>query len=513
MSVLAAIARRLIRSLSEKEREDIILEFPRTAEEPATDTTIAPDRNEQSGGAPDWDYVWRALLDASSKAGSIKTLLSSKRAYFDFEEITDSADQLQTMLCSAYELMCKAPRFSGLTFDVGENLDMVRERIDVRRAEIVDAELTAMHHPPAHDAPVWSIDYRPHGGFLATSHFGGDTGPWKFWGAAPTAHSAASIMSWYFLNEPSTTVFDPPLAEVPRPLATLGPGSDISPEGPDVGNLLDRRGRCYEQHIAACRSARETVNTYGDVSHYLTDRATELNATDPQLRDHGILNTLRSPRNRDHDGFAQTVQWVPTSLVVATNCPTWGDFGGHRERTPYQIVEGLLSDDLDKFTYTLFTPPIALERVPGWAGPLYRLGGNGNHRIHTARMLNLPWAAATVGIESIATSWDMLGLITNDLDRDDNRRRPLDDRLNERAKLLEGLIRRGIIDGELIADGSQLTLFCRSLPAAWLLRAPREATAINTVYESRYPGALAQLGIPEGVGTDPVSWTRWLDTP
>jgi hypothetical protein len=74
-----------------------------------------------------------------------------------------------------------------------------------------------------------------------------------------------------------------------------------------------------------------------------------------------------------------------------------------------------------------------------------------------------------------------------------------------------GLLRRGLVEGELRDDdGPRATLHCHRLPAAWLLRGPRYATRINAVYESRYPGALAQLGIPASVGTDPVEWTRWL---
>jgi hypothetical protein len=307
-------------------------------------------------------------------------------------------------------------------------------------------------------------------------------------------------------------VFDPRQPERPWPLAKIGPDSDVSPEGPSVRDLLDQRGRIYDQHFAACRSARAVLKSRSDVRSYLAERAAELNSTDPQLEDHDALDSIGSPQNYDHGGFACTVQWIPTSLVVATDNRTWGDFGGHRDEAPYEIVAGLLSSGLDDFTYELFTDQIRLLRAPGWAGPLYRVGGNGNHRIHAARMLNLPWLAAAVEVESIATSWDMLGLIADDPDRDEDRRRPLDERLCERAVLVAGLIRRGLIDGELTGAGPQPVLHCRRLPAAWLLRAPRYATRINAVYESRYPGALAQLGIPIGIGTDPVSWTRWLAT-
>lgn len=68
--------------------------------------------------------------------------------------------------------------------------------------------------------------------------------------------------------------------------------------------------------------------------------------------------------------------------------------------------------------------------------------------------------------------------------------------------------RRGIIDGE-VSDGDEV-LHCYRLPAAWLLRGPEAATRVNAVYQSRYPGALGQLGIPTAVGTDSQAWIAWL---
>jgi hypothetical protein len=79
----------------------------------------------------------------------------------------------------------------------------------------------------------------------------------------------------------------------------------------------------------------------------------------------------------------------------------------------------------------------------------------------------------------------------------------------ERAWLVDGLLRRGVIEGELTDDDPPV-LHCSRLPAAWLLRRPDRATAVNAVYESCYPGSLARLGIPVAVGTDPEAWAEWL---
>jgi hypothetical protein len=58
--------------------------------------------------------------------------------------------------------------------------------------------------------------------------------------------------------------------------------------------------------------------------------------------------------------------------------------GGHRDETLSLIIDGLLSTDLDDFTRQFFSNPSPwCVRAAGWAGPLYRIGVNGNHRIHT----------------------------------------------------------------------------------------------------------------------------------
>lgn len=79
-------------------------------------------------------------------------------------------------------------------------------------------------------------------------------------------------------------------------------------------------------------------------------------------------------------------------------------------------------------------------------------------------------------------------------------------RSRERELLITGLIRRGIIDGEITGD--PLTLRCRYLPASWLLCASQYATHVNAIYERCYPGALGKLGIPLAIGTDPAAWAQ-----
>ncbi|MEU4672693.1 hypothetical protein AB0F91_33180 [Amycolatopsis sp. NPDC023774] len=230
-----------------------------------------------------------------------------------------------------------------------------------------------------------------------------------------------------------------------------------------------------------------------DIDSYLAPRAAELNADDPQLRGHGLLGPIIPGHNRDHHGYAYTVAWAATRLVVGAGRSVWGEFGDHRPEMPATITAGLLdATDVEAFTDKLFTPPISLRRTSAWVGPLYRVGSNGNHRLHTARMLNLPWLAAAVHFQATAPAWNMSGLVLADSDAEERERGGSFDKcLAERLAVVEGLLRRGVVDGILTGKGRALpVLHCSRLPATWLLRAPAHAARVNAVYESRYPGAL-----------------------
>ncbi|OXM61391.1 hypothetical protein [Amycolatopsis vastitatis] len=465
---------------------------------------------EQAGDEPDWSYLWHALLSASDHAHRTLALLESERIYFDVSAITESARELRSQINAAYELIAEAHSLDGLVLEAGTTMEEIRTKSTLHRAALVDADLASMRRAPSSETPVWTVDIDEHGGFVATtSAQAADVAPWKFWGSAATAASAAHTLAWFFHDRPPKIVFDPPSS--PMPVASNVADADRSPEGPSVAELLARRGAAYAEHVAAVQEARDALRRRtGDAEGFLAERAAELNAADPQrLRHQNVLTALPSGDNRDHLGFANTVMWVPTRLVVGTRHPVWGDFGGHRDETPLDIAVGLLgADDVDAFTLKLFTPKIVLMMAPGWAGPLYRVGYNGNHRVHMARMLELPWLAAAVEVKAVPPSWRIIDLLAIDPD-DGTRIDSCNSRMRERTELVTGLLRRGVIDGELAGERGE-TLRCRRLPAAWLLHQAEYATAVNAVYEDRYPGALAQLGIPLDAGTNPAAWRRWL---
>uniref|UniRef100_UPI003F497B59 hypothetical protein n=1 Tax=Amycolatopsis sp. CA-096443 TaxID=3239919 RepID=UPI003F497B59 len=514
MSALGAFVRALARLLPSDERDAIGVELSVRRPLPEPDEA-GPDDGDAPAVAEetplDWNREWNALSGAVVYADRAARLLEDQAAFFDYGDLARAARALQEQIGEGYELMCQAPRLDGMDLGRGDGLDAVRRAVGLRRAEIVDAELAPLQPAPAEGTATWTIDYDDRGGFVAVSDRPADGAePWKFWGTAPTATSAAHALAWFFLDRPPRIRLRAP--EQPRPWAEAGWQSERPEDGPGLPDLLALRGPAYEQHLAACRTAQRTLREHADdIEGFLAARAADLNAREPQLRGASGLRPIDTGANRDHRGSAHTVAWVPSRLVVGTVHSRWGEFGEHRPGTPLDIAAGLLhATDLDAFTATLFAPDISLLRVPAWAGPLYRIGSNGTHRAHTARMLGLPLLAASVQCEATPPAWHLAGLIAADRDTGEERAGSLDRRIDERTRAVEGLLRRGVIDGSLRDDGTRPVLHCTRLPASWLLRDPRYAARANGVYESRYPGALARLGVPPGIGADPAAWTRWL---
>ncbi|WP_157405119.1 hypothetical protein [Actinopolyspora halophila] len=487
---------------------------------PARDaeSAVQPEETATREG-PDWGYIGRSLAKAAASAGQISQTLRDEHLFFDLDDLDSDARALLTRLREAHSLICEAQGVDGLVVEEGDDLEILRTRVNIRRAEKVDAELAFAcdHKPVQQGTEPWTIEYREHGGgFLATRPDNGGNGPARFWGHAPTLQSAINTLATYVHHQsPPTVVCDPPLPPSPLPWAPLNDDSDVSLEGPRLAEIVHSQSPAYADHLTACAAARDELVSR-NVAEYLAERAAELNATEPQLVDKNWFpEQAAKPANLDHGGFANTVQWVPARLVVATGHSRWGEFGTHRPRVPHTIVAALANsndDDLEEFTRKFFVrDTISLICIPAWAGPLYRLGVNGAHRIHTARMLGLPWLAASVEIVPLAPAWDMWNLINRDLEVSQE---PLEQQFRRRRELVDGLLRRRVLDGELTvpddADEDNPTLWCRRLPAPWLLREPTVATTINAVYERTYPGALQQLGIPTDVGTDPEEWSSWL---
>ncbi|MBA8932173.1 hypothetical protein BC739_009432 [Kutzneria viridogrisea] len=504
IAVISALARRV----PVVERDDLVLQLLRSV--------WVPDDGDTGRGAagpdtPDWDHLRSRMLLANALAVRTEQVLRDPALFFDVADLARDARALAKNTSAADETLYTAARIDGLRLDRYDDLGLINHRIDVHRAQRVDAELPAPGPHPATDTQAWTIDYRDHGGFIAhTTSTPGGTTPTQFWGYAPTARSAAATLASYF-DQPPTIDFTPPLPDHPQPWWRCTWDSDVSADSPGTRDLLAARGAIYAQHLQACAEARDRLASL-DVVEHLRERAAVLNAEDPQWEVDEAAFEVGDAANSDHGGNVEGVCWVPTRLVVTTHARPWGEFGTHRPRMPAQIAQALAhTGDLEEFTDTLFGgDQMHLERIAAWAGPVYRVSVNGNHRVHTARMLRLPWLATTVTHYAIPPAWTMYSILVGDHDGAWD----LEQHTQGRHALISGLIRHRILDADLDGPAHELdtVLRCRRLPAPWLLRSAPQATAINAAYERVYPGALAQLGIPEGVGTDPVAWTQWLTT-
>jgi hypothetical protein len=492
----------------------------------ATSTTAGPVGGEQqesdATSSPDWLTLWHRLVAESGILYALQKGLAQPHGGIEFSTVIDTLGQSSTAVNEAHEA-CGTARNLGLTVPAGIGLRALRRAIAVAQADLVDAGLRERHRPELSAATAlgWTIDYQAHGGFVAhpaepdPEH----RQPSRFHGAATTPLAAADIVTTWFSGLAAITVtFAQPLSEHP-PLAPLSAESTLSGKFADLKRTLDQPGTCYREMREACAQTRDRLRTItgsanGTVDGFLAERARWLNEHDPQLPlDSDLACGVSRPLDL-HKARIDGACWVPTHLVVATG-HDWGEFGDHRPEVPGEIAHALASTtDLDGFLGEFYGHgPIDLLQVPAWAGPLYLRSANGSHRIHTARLLDLPWLAATVTGVAIPVEFDLTSLCAND------RGNPLewhsDENFDQRVLVLNGLIHRGVIDGDIVIDDPDRVRYatrlrCRYLPAPWLVRNPQHAVRVNQVYESRYPGALAQLGIPLQVGTQTDKWIDWL---
>lgn len=137
---------------------------------------------------------------------------------------------------------------------------------------------------------------------------------------------------------------------------------------------------------------RENLPGDRDISDYLSCRASELNVTAPQPRDGNWPGTLSDHRVLVSACYA----WVdPRQVLTTPRNPRWGQFHYNVDRVEELTRRLLTSPDLPVTVATTFSEiPIVLDLLPGPNGPAYLNSVNGNHRVHMARMTELPaiWA-------------------------------------------------------------------------------------------------------------------------
>ncbi|MFI6803289.1 hypothetical protein [Streptosporangium canum] len=278
--------------------------------------------------------------------------------------------------------------------------------------------------------------------------------------------------------------------------------------GVDVGEAWERDSTAHRARFATLiRGVRRSWPTDTSIGVYLAEAAARLNADHPQPPELGpLLGSQRGDRGLISFGHSITTAWIDPAAVVYAGPNAWGDFASHRPGTCAAMVEALLTGSPEQAlqTWSLTSEPIVVTRIPGPAGPLYARGVNGSHRLHTARMLDLPAIWVEVQQRALAP-WITPQDAAADTDHD----------ADTVVACWRGLLARGLATGRLDHSAAfpQLSrLHLDYAVAPWLLTAPKHATAWAQAYERTYPDALAQAGIPASAWASPHSWVNWLAT-
>ncbi|MFI6688039.1 hypothetical protein [Streptomyces sp. NPDC050485] len=210
--------------------------------------------------------------------------------------------------------------------------------------------------------------------------------------------------------------------------------------------------------------------------------------------------------------MADSAGWVRCEAIVEMGDPVWGQFQrAGTDRGPVwapTAAQELLAQAPDTLAEFLLhhlgqKPSVRLRAIPGPAGPIYTLGGDGIHRTHLFRILGLPWIFARVSADPLPREVDAITMVA--------RTDPAD--LKPTAARWQRLLERGLVTGRLGERYSNAVLTLDAAPAPWLLAAPRVAAAYHRAYERIYPGSLAPLGIPSQAVENEEAWRRWLDEP
>ncbi|MEV6227454.1 hypothetical protein AB0L88_06150 [Saccharopolyspora shandongensis] len=447
--------------------------------------------------APDWErqrlrlaHVWQIMDRCNLVLTASDTGVTSTRLAKQVRALREEAG-------AAVAVMAEAGKNEGFGAPRGMDVEDLRQEVLRLQAEQIDADLIQRKPPNSQHEPRWAIRYRENTGAVTASRHSSDPDGTseEVGGFAPTAVAAADLVASWTVPRAAVTFHPAP----PHRPQRCDPGSTPALQLHDMTmRLLERGESRYEDFVAACKKTRAELGETNEISEWIRGRVNHLNSKAPHLTlVHGReLGTVPDTEHNYPLGSLVSVQWVNPALVISTYSPAWGEFDGHQEESLPNIIHGLAeSQTVDAFARRLFDDPIDLTRIPAWAGPVYELGEGGCHRIHATRVLNLPWMAAVVNHRQWPVTWKV----------DPRKLRP-------QHALIEGLNMRGIIEAEVVPPSDDLwaRVRCTRLPAPWLVREPEFATAMNAVYEATYPGALAQLGIPEDIATRPEAWRSWL---
>lgn len=412
----------------------------------------APDTHEET---PEWDTIADLLNAGSDLVEALTRAPEWHQSGVQFEHITTQLRELRETIRQARRVCAQVARTDDLAVSAPIPQGTLHNYLARWRATQLDTALHHRTHPTASDAPRWHIDYRENGAFRAAAdHPSAETTTTAvLHGVASTPHAAVDVLRHWHTGTgplPQVTVGPQYLTIAPALVEqTVAAFDEIDSAAEPIATALTEGGAAYDATEHACDTIRTQLRRTG-TQQLLTEQAAALNAASPQLPRDVLLPSAALPGSGSYASLHGTI-WVPSSLIISTLNHPWGEFGDHRPEMLTMIADGLASDvPLDQFLHTFFHQgPIDLHHIPGWAGPLYQIGSNGNHRVHAARILGIPWLLATVSTHGLPLDYDLTTLVDQDCapHQHPNRRA-----YTNRHTLLTGLLRRGIIHGELTDD-------------------------------------------------------------
>ncbi|MHA6616724.1 hypothetical protein [Pseudonocardia sp. DLS-67] len=363
------------------------------------------------------------------------------------------------------------------------------------------------------DADRWAVRWELSGRFDAEPVAGPepDDGPdrpaVRGWAAHP-AVVADELGRWSTPPGPAAVTWRgaPPPSRLPRLSAFTSAATPHVTEEQAAAAFMARPDIIAEI-VAEIDSLRRGVPR-DRIRDEVATRAARLQAEEPQLPG------LFAPG--DSWACTKAVEWVRAQAVVRTPDEVWGRFDREGdeaddrscwlpERTAELLAVGYA--DVPAYLTRHFgahseSGAVQLLRIPGPAGPLYAVGA-GSHRAHLCRILGLPWMFAVTTMMSLPRRIETTAVTPTEQGPEACR---------ETAALWRGLLRRGVVRGELIPRYSDWVVEFRIeyALAPWMLLPADRATAYNQRYERLHPGALAATGIPDEVLSSPDAWRSWL---
>jgi hypothetical protein len=273
-------------------------------------------------------------------------------------------------------------------------------------------------------------------------------------------------------------------------------------------NVLDDGGLCtVEDYVAATPEARaqlgaalQGMHTGWDLrrlDEQIRARARQLDISHPLVPNKVLRYTPQDRTGVESLGRVRVFDWIDTATVVGGGVDRWNDFDHHRPDTvPWIVRRVLTADDPAAAVLEVLTDPphgfADVTRTSGPAGPIHTVD-NGRHRTHAMRILGVPLMVAEVAVYPVPVWVDERTL------REDGVNFPAE-------PMWRGLMRRGLLAGDIIRIDGGIALQPHYVAAPWLLLSPWRAAIISAAYERIYPGA---LGIPSQVTASGGDWYRW----